>query len=230
MLFRATRLARFTLTIAAFAAVASPASALVVERAEISEGRLIIEGIAKRAGQMIFLEGTSLKAKADREKKFTISASFRPDDCRVTLREAGVQKSFLVADCGPVGERGPTGLPGPRGATGATGQRGPQGDPGGSFVSANITSNGVLRAGVQVTSTVRNGTGNYTVTFSRDISVCSVTGMVGGGGEGQMATFGVVRGTFINNGDTTMSIVVRQSDTQNLVDSNFMLVGICPPS
>lgn len=84
---------------------------------------------------------------------------------------------------GPQGPAGATGMPGPAGpqgiagATGATGATGPQGPAGsGSAFFANVSKDGTVYASKGLANpalNVRNGFGNYQVTFSQDVTACS---------------------------------------------------------
>ena len=83
-----------------------------------------------------------------------------------------------TGDKGPAGDKGPTGDAGDKGPTGdsgPTGQQGPQGPPGapgnGTILTAAVNPGGSLKGGTAVAST-RTATGDYTVSFSRDLSGC----------------------------------------------------------
>ena len=84
---------------------------------------------------------------------------------------------------GAKGDQGAAGPAGPAGAGGAAGAPGAKGDKGGSATAlwASVNGDGTLRSGSGVASADRYTgppTGDYLVTFNRDISACAWTATI----------------------------------------------------
>jgi Collagen triple helix repeat (20 copies) len=78
------------------------------------------------------------------------------------------------------GGKGATGAKGDKGDKGATGVTGDKGDPATKLFGA-VTSAGVLDYGTGVIAAERTGTGEYTVTFNRDLTNCVAMAAAGVG-------------------------------------------------
>lgn len=86
-------------------------------------------------------------------------------------------KAKMTGPTGPKGATGAQGAQGPQGAQGAQGIQGPKGDPGAPATAlwAVVSSSGELQPGSSPAAIAAKpkGTGNYNVSFNRDVEKCS---------------------------------------------------------
>lgn len=80
---------------------------------------------------------------------------------------------------GPRGARGPQGPQGPKGDTGATGPQGPAG-PGGDSLFAVVEADGTLFHGSGATGVQHAVSGEYVVTFNKNVDNCAAVAAPGG--------------------------------------------------
>ena len=135
---------------------------------------------------------------------------------------------------GPAGPAGPQGEQGPKGDTGDTGPQGPQGEqgpagPAGAGMFANIDVNGTVEDG-NVTA-VRNGTGEYLVTFPQDVSSCAAVATAGTTEFGQSSLLAIPN-TLIGGNIGASSVLVRFSRPDTIqsfvpVNTDFHLIVTC---
>jgi hypothetical protein len=136
-----------------------------------------------------------------------------------------VDLSAVVGQVGPQGPSGPQGATGPQGAQGLTGPQGIQGPQGAVGPTGPAGANGV---GVQ--STVNNGDGTFTITYtdgstftSADLTgpqgIQGITGAQGiQGATGPAGTNGVGVQSTVNNGNGTFTIIYTDGSTFTSVD------------
>ncbi len=79
---------------------------LTISVATIAAGKLVITGTASSPGIVVAIVGTTLKATADAQKKFSFNVDYRTPDCRVTLSSSSGATvlgtlNFMLSDCGP---------------------------------------------------------------------------------------------------------------------------------
>ena len=119
-----------------------------------------------------------------------------------------------------------TGLTGATGATGPTGARGPAG----LSLFANIDEDGTLLSGT-ATGAVRTGTGQYTVTFGRDVTACApvaTSGKVPGSADGiPLATFLLHNNDTANPTTVRVFLIVPVAGAPVTEDAAFHLVVAC---
>ena len=157
---------------------AAGAAGLTIETAEISGGRLLIVGLAAKAGQVVTLDDVGNVSTADANGRFRFAPVWRPADCVATLVAGGRKQKVPIDHCAAVGETGKTGaagatgLTGPQGATGATGGTGPQGATGATG------PRGAAGAAGPAGSAGINGTDNLleTVSLTGTVSTSVTTG------------------------------------------------------
>jgi hypothetical protein len=136
---------------------------------------------------------------------------------------------------GPAGPRGPQGAEGPAGANGAAGPQGAQGPQGpqgpagapATALFAHVTSNGTLTARSGVTAVGHPGTGQYTVTFNRNLTgVCVALAQIGfaGGASDSFTNNTIARTT---NSGATVNVSLQTSDAGTAVDGGFNLAVFC---
>jgi Collagen triple helix repeat (20 copies) len=130
---------------------------------------------------------------------------------------------------GPTGAKGPTGATGPTGPTGLKGATGPTG-PAGLSLFANIDDDGTLLSGT-ATGAVRTGTGQYTVTFGRDVTACApvaTSGKVPGSADGiPLATFLLSNNDTANPNTVRVFLIVPIAGLPVTADAAFHLVVAC---
>jgi hypothetical protein len=82
-------------------------------------------------------------------------------------------KGGSAGPAGPPGDKGATGDKGPTGDIGDKGPTGDQGSPGpaGGLLTASVSPSGALKGGTALSS-IRPATGDYTISFSRDLTGC----------------------------------------------------------
>lgn len=112
--------------------------AATVTKATIEAGKLVIEGTTKKPKAKVKIDKT-FKTRSNRKKLFSFSLAYHPDDCVVSLLEAGEADDVVIGNCGETGKRGrrgkrgfqgDAGEPGPQGLTGEKGDNGDKGDTG----------------------------------------------------------------------------------------------------
>ncbi len=111
-------------------AAGASGAGLRVTRVAIDAGRLVVEGLASRAGMQVAIDGTSFKTVADTKRAFAFNVLLQPANCRITLVSPKGKLPLAITGCGKTGARGPTGKVGPAGPSGAPGPAGPKGDVG----------------------------------------------------------------------------------------------------
>ena len=130
-------------------------------------------------------------------------------------------------DAGPAGPKGDKGDPGPAGAQGAPGPAGPAGS--GSTLIANVSEWGTLFPGGDAVTAVRTSTGEYTVTFSTDVSQCASVGSAGTNGSGVTQLNGVITTQHSSTATTVISVTIVDANNTPLeyADSSFHLIVAC---
>lgn len=76
---------------------------LVIEKAEIANGKLVISGGSPWRKTKISLVGTSYSTTTDASGRFAFSLLYLPPDCAVQVSGQGVVVDAIVAMCGPRG-------------------------------------------------------------------------------------------------------------------------------
>jgi hypothetical protein len=103
----------------------------------------------------------------------------------IRLIDPSLPSSSLLSHCTSLetktiwnkgGPAGPAGQPGDKGPTGDIGVKGPTGDqgppgPAGGLLTASVSPSGALKGGTALSS-IRSATGDYTISFSRDLTDC----------------------------------------------------------
>jgi hypothetical protein len=109
-----------------------PVTGITLTRAEIAEGRLLIEGTTAAPKTKVTIDDdASVRSKANGSFRFSLVRL--PEDCIVEIGTAEGVDQAVVGNCGPKGDdgrRGPQGAAGATGAVGSAGPAGPQGVPG----------------------------------------------------------------------------------------------------
>jgi hypothetical protein len=83
-----------------------------------------------------------------------------------------------------------------------------------------ISPTGQFQAGSGITNVQQTGTGEYVITFERNIVGCPfATGTIGG--------FGVST-AIVGQGQTTLSVWTRLTSDNSAVDDSFSIVVFCP--
>jgi len=96
---------------------------LVVFKAAIEGGKLVITGVTPEPDQRVTLDGEYL-VRSDERQYFEFSRTYLPPDCIVKLNAGRRKAKAVVQYCGPEGPRGKVGPAGDRGARGASGPQG----------------------------------------------------------------------------------------------------------
>lgn len=113
-------------------AIPGASHALTVDRAEIVDGRLIVEGTTEKRKKSVQLDGV-FNTTSNADKLFAFSVIYHPEDCVVRIRRGSTQRDAVVANCGAKGDkgkRGKRGVAGPAGPQGIQGLKGDTGDQG----------------------------------------------------------------------------------------------------
>jgi hypothetical protein len=105
------------------------AAGITLALAEITEGRLIVEGMTDAPNTGVTLDGR-YNTSSGSNRAFRASLLYTPEDCILELKTQKGRVRVVVGKCAPQGDPGPQGETGPRGPKGATGDRGPKGDKG----------------------------------------------------------------------------------------------------
>lgn len=93
-------------------------------------------------------------------------------------------------------------------------------------IFAVVNSNGTLARGVATSSTLRQGAGNYRVTFTRDISTCAFNGTLGGAGGG-FPPIGTIGITFSDTATPDDIYVETRNSAGTLTDASFHVSVSC---
>lgn len=128
---------------AAAALLASPPAqaAFAIHDARIIADRLLITGTVD-ANATVTVVGRSYATKASAKGAFTLDVAWKPPSCLVDLKTGSTVRRLVVADCAPVGAKGPSGSTGPRGAAGAIGPQGAAGPKGATGPSGDRGATG----------------------------------------------------------------------------------------
>lgn len=129
---------------------------------------------------------------------------------------------------GERGAQGTSGAAGPAGATGVTGPAGPAGTPA-TRLFARVAANGTLQGSSGVATANNRGTGEYQVTFNRDISGCAALASPSAD-NGAVATGTIISANHQTTpGDNTVLLLSQRLVGGAFVDQNisFDLAVFC---
>jgi hypothetical protein len=116
---------------------------------------------------------------------------------------------------------------GPKGDPGVQGLKGDQGVPGtpATKLFGNFNGdNGSLVRGSGIVSSVRSGTGFYTVTFNQDVSNCAIVSSPGSIDSANPSSVTVGAG-YLNS--TQVFVLIRNDFNDNRVDADFSVAVFC---
>jgi hypothetical protein len=159
-------------------------------------------------------------------KNSAVNASKLASNAVVTAKLAGnavtnakiangtIQPADLSAAAKTSGPAGPAGPPGPAGPAGAAAAKG----------WASVDSNGTLVRNRSAASAQRNGTGQYQVIFSQDVTGCSY--QVSRGGPGTGLSLGEITAGQLPNVAAGVRIFTANS-AGALADTAFFVAVIC---
>src|SRR4051812_16007502 len=87
--------------VSAASATTTGTSGISVSVVTLAAGKLVITGTASTAGVQVRIQGTSITATADAQKKFSFNVDYRTPDCALTLATSTGTLGVLISDCGP---------------------------------------------------------------------------------------------------------------------------------
>ncbi len=93
---------------------------LIVFKAAIEDGKLVVFGVTPEPDQRVTLDGEHL-ARSDERHFFEFARTYLPSDCIVKLKAGRRKAKAVVQYCGPEGPRGKAGAAGKPGASGPRG-------------------------------------------------------------------------------------------------------------
>jgi hypothetical protein len=158
------------------------------------------------------------------------------DHCLPSEKSISWSQTGPQGPTGPAGPQGPTGPQGPKGDTGTTGPAGPtgpqgpkgdKGDPGAPATSlwAVVTGDGSLVRSSGATASSHVSTGQYAVTFNRDVTACSYIATIGNPGISAPPPGTIV--TALRVGTTNAVFVGTRDTAGTFSDRNLHLAVFC---